>query len=177
MTATLELAKADRDTARARIAIRNVANKMTNRISTELHKLFLDYCALSESKRKICKTSGYKGFTKAVQTRVDNLVNDFMDGHTVFDVNNNSVRVYTTYGCLICKVKIRDPINHRDVTNELYFGRFNEDTGCITTINEPTKYRTDYTVEEYIDARNRETYHQDELIKAQSLIKQMGNSY
>ena len=150
---------------------------MTNRISTQLYKLFLDYCLLEENKRKICKTSNGGGFLKAVDTKVDKLVADFMDGHTVFDVNNNSVRVYTTYGCLICKVKIRDPINHRDVTNELYFGRFNEDTGCITSLSQPSSYRTDYTVDEYIDARNRETYHQDELLKAQSLIKQMGNSY
>ena len=177
MTTTFNRAKADRDAATARIAIRNVSNHMTNLISKELEELFLEYCALDEAKRKICKTSGYKGFTKAVETKVDRLVDKFMDSHPVFAVNNNSVRVYTTYGCIICKVRIRDSYNKRDVTNELYFARFNEDTGCITTVNDPTSYRTDYNVEEYIDARNQEAYHQDELLKAQSLIKQMGNSY
>ena len=177
MTTMLERAKTDRATASARIAIRNVSNHMTNLISKELHDLFLDYCALEESKRKICKTSGWGGFTKAVETKVDRVVNKFLDAHPTFAVNNNSVRVYTSYSCIICKVRIRDSYNKQDVTNELYFARFNEDTGCITSVSEPTSYRTDYNVEEYIDARNQETYHQDQLLKAQSLIKQMGNSY
>lgn len=176
MTTMTERATADRAAA-ARIAIRNVSNRMTNLISKELHDLFLEYCAIEESKRKICKTSGYKGFTKAFQTKVDRVVDKFMDAHAVFGVNNNRVRVYTTYSCIICKVKIRDSYNHQDVTNELYFARFNEDTGCITSVSKPTSYRTDYNLEEYIDARNQETYHQDQLLKAQSLIKQMGNSY
>ena len=177
MTTTFNRAKADRSAATARIAIRNVSNRMTNLISKELHALFLEYCALDEAKRKICKTSGHGGFTKAVETKVDRLVNKFMDNHPVFDVNDNYIRVITHYSCIICKVKIRDPYNHKDVSNELYFARFNEDTGCITSLSEPTSYRTDYNVEEYIDARNQEAYHQDELLKAQSLIKQMGNSY
>ena len=177
MTTILDRAKADRAAATARIAIRNVSNHMTNLISQELHDLFLEYCSIEQDNRKICKTSGWKGFTKAVQTKVDRLVDKFMDAHSVFSVNNNSVRVYTTYSCIICKVRIRDSYNQQDVTNELYFARFNEDNGCITNISDPTSYRTDYNVEEYIDARNQEAYHQQELCKAQALIKQMGNSY
>ena len=177
MTTMTERATADRKAASARIAIRNVSNEMTNLISKELHDLFLEYCALNQPNRKVCKTSGYGGFTKAVETKVSRLIDKFVDSFMVFNVNNNSVRVYTTYGCIVCKVRIRDSYNQQYVTNELYFARFNEDNGCITQVYDPTSYRTDYTVDEYIDARNKETYYQLELAKAQSLLKQMGNSY
>lgn len=84
--------------------------------------------------------------------------------------------IYGSYTSLICRVQTWDQVSKKYCSNEIYFGRFDDSTGELTKLAEPTKYRIDLTVEELIDAQNTHNFHESKMTEAAAIIRNFQDS-
>ena len=125
---------------------RNNCNDFTNILSKQLRDAFEPFMG-----KKVRKISGYKGWMKQTQKIVDQYVPKNIVGMN----DNDRCVIYASYTSLICSIKLWDPSEKVWAENDIYIGRFDDETGILTALNEPTEYPTDLTLDAFYAAQNK----------------------
>lgn len=151
----------------SRIENRNTCNYYSNCISRDLNKLFTPFLT-----KKVRKISGYGGWLKSIEK----LIESCKENHKLYFDKCDKIMIYGSYTSLICRVQTWDQVSKKYCSNEIYFGRFDDSTGELTKLAEPTKYRIDLTVEELIDAQNTHNFHESKMTEAAAIIRNFQDS-
>ena len=151
----------------SRIENRNSCNFFSNCISRDLIELFTPFL-----NKKVRKVSGYGGWIKSIEKLIEPWQKKQIVGFNELD----KIMIYASYTSLICKVQTWDQVSRKYCSNEIYFGRFDDSTGELTKLAEPTKYRIDLTAEELIDAQNTHNFHQSKMTEAAAIIRNFQDS-
>lgn len=151
----------------SRIENRNNCNYFSNCISRDLNELFTPFL-----NKKVRKISGYGGWLKSIKKLIEPWQKKQIVGFNEID----KIMIYASYTSLICRVQTWDQVSKKYCSNEIYFGRFDDSTGELTKLAEPTKYRIDLTAEELIDAQNTHNFHQSKMTEAAAIIRNFQDS-
>ena len=119
----------------------NTINGLANEIEGHLLRILSPYQGL-----KVRKISGYGGYVAKLQAEFNRYCSD--NGYNV-QGQPYWLNIYASYTSLIATVK-----DHTTTARpvEMYLGRFNDETGTLTSLSECTKRRTDYTLSEVEEA-------------------------
>ena len=142
---------------------RNRCNDITNILSAQLKESFEPFLF-----KKVRKISGYKGFLKATNKIIESYTTDKIIGLNSHD----KILIFGHYTSLICQLQLWDAEEKRYTENTIYFGRFDDETGILTALAEPTEYRTDLNIDEFHNAQNNIRELKKELEKHESVIKE-----
>ena len=142
---------------------RNRCNDITNILSAQIKESFEPFLF-----KKVRKISGYKGWLKATYAITESYTTDKILGLNSHD----RIQIYSSYTSLICEIKLWDAEEKLWTANTIYFGRFDDETGILTALAEPTEYRTDLTIDEFYHAQNNVRELKKELEKHESVMKE-----
>lgn len=151
-----------RTIALSTIQARNTVNAHANSISAAIIQAFTPYIG-----KQIKTKQGY--WTKKFEKEV---LNKLVFSDIVNLADNERVIIYSSYTSLICEIKVWEPESRTYVCNSVYFGRFDENTGTLTHLAEPTNNRADYDSEELQKAIAKVAELKDQLRDAESVIKE-----
>jgi hypothetical protein len=144
------------------ITDQNTINGLANEIEGQLQRILSPYQGL-----KVRKVSGHGGYVAKLQAELDRYCSDH--GYNV-QGQPYWLNVYASYTSLIARV------SHRGTTAksvEVYLGRFNDETGILTSLTEGTKRRTDYTLAEVEEALAKAYQLEDEARALRSSVSDL----
>jgi len=120
-----------------RIKDQNAIHAVANEIEGHLLRVLSPWQGL-----KVRKVSGHGGYVAKLQAEFDRYCSDH--GYNV-QGQPYWLNVYASYTSLIATVR-----DHSGTAGsvEVYLGRFNDQTGVLTSLGEGTERRTDYTLSE-----------------------------